>query len=286
MDIYSEDLDPLHRARLQQARSLLDVTLAGGGQYGFLGAMCGVAPGMFLNLWLHIIPSMAGDFFVAGGAGAALGYAGGFFLDRSSRRKLIAKKVTTQEIALVSKGETDPLGGEYLSLVSELVLMRSVHELPVEQSIRNAVRNIGSGIARLPGQPAGDLLLDAETFKGEASCLAAEAAQESDPVVAASLQRQSAARNQRAEAVSRNSALARRNQVLRHEMTEQIKALRTTISAAVLGDDGCCHDLATLAANIQQIANEARALTEAKTELALALEEKQSSRNCAVLEQP
>lgn len=286
MDIYPEDFEPAYRARLQQVRGLLNGTLAGGGQYGFLGAMCGAVPGILVNLWLHIVPNMAGDFFVAGGVGAALGYAGGFFLDRDSQRKLSAKKVTTQEIALVSKGENDSLGREYIGLISELVLMQSVQDMPAEQSIRDAVRSIGSGIAGLPGQPADDLLLDAEIFKGEASCLAVEAAQESDPVVAASLRRQSVARSQRAETVSRNSSLARRSQVLRREMTEQIKALRTMVGATDLGDSGGGCDLAALAANIQQVANEARSLAEAKEEVASALGEKQSSRNGAVLERP
>ena len=276
MDIYPEDFEPTCRARFQQVRGLLAGTLAGGSQYSFLGAMCGMAPGLILNLWLHVVPSMAGDFFVAGGAGAALGYVGGSFLDRNCRRTLSARAVTAQEIAIVSKGETDPLGREYLSLISEIVLMRPVQDGRAEQSIRNAVRSIGSGILGLPGQPADDLLLDAGILKGEASRLGMEAAEENDPVVAASLWRQSSARTQCAEAVSRNSALARRSQVLRHEMTGQIQALKTIISATALGDSSGSHGLAALAANIQRVADEARSLTEAKKELAFALEQSQS----------
>ena len=272
MDIYPEDFEAAYCARIQQARGLLNGTLVGGGQYGFLGAMCGMAPGIVLNLWLHIVPIVAGDFFVAGGAGAALGYVCGFFVDRSNYRKQSIKKVTAQEIILVSKTEADPLGTEYLSLISELVLMRPIQDPFQEKSIRNAICGIGSGIARLPVQPADDLLLDAGTFKAEASRLAAEATQENDAVVAASLQRQSEARNQRAEAISQNSALARRNQVLRHEMTEQIKVLKTMVSATALGDGRGVYDLEALAENIRQVAAEASAIASAHTELEVAIQ--------------
>ena len=286
MDIYPEDFEAAYCARIQQARGLLNGTLAGGGQYGFLGAMCGTALGIVLNLWLHIIPIIAGDFFVAGGAGTALGYVCGFFMDRNNYRKQSIKKVTAQEISLVSKAETDPLGTEYLSLISKLVLMRPFQNATMEQSIRSAIRDIGSSVARLPGQPAEELLLNAETFREEASRLTMQAAHEGDAVVSASLQRQANARNQRAEAISRNSALARRNQVLRHEMAEHIQALKTMLDAATLEDGGDGHGLAALTENIQQVATEARSLIEAKKELALALEDGQSGSKSVTLEQP
>ena len=278
MDIYPEDLEPTYRARLRQARGLPDGVLSGGSQYGYLGAMCGMTPGIVLNLWLHIIPNMPFDFFFAGGGGAALGYACGFFVDLNNRSKQRTRKVTAQEIALVSKAETDPLEKEYLSLTSKLISMKPFQETTVDQSIRSTIRDIGCGIARLPGQPAEELLLDAQTFQEEAAQLAAKATRESDPVVAASFQRQSAARSQRAETISRNSALARRNQILRHEMGEHIQALKTMLDTMALGSGGDDHDLAALAENIQQVAIEARSLTEAKQELASALGEGQGGK--------
>ena len=286
MDIYPEDFEPVCCARIQQMRDLLDGVLTGGSQYGFLGAMFGMAPGIAVNLWLHIIPNMPFDFFLAGGAGAVLGYTCGFFVDRKNHGKQRTRKVTAQEISLIGKAENDSLKIGHLGLVSDLVSMRPFQDPTVEQSIRSAIRDISCGVARLPGQPADDLLLDAETFREEASRLTAKAARESDPIVAASFQRQAEARNQRAEAVARNSALARRNQILRHEMGEHIQALKTMLDAMALEESGEGCGLAALAANVQQVAIEARSLTESKKELAFALEEGQGGRKNVPTEQP
>ncbi len=278
MDIYPEDFEPDYYARIQEVRSLLNGGPIGRSQYSFLGAMCGMAPAMFLNTWLHIIPDAAGSFFLTGGVGAALGYLCGLFAGRRAHRSQQAKKVTVQEINFISKSGADPLRVQYLDLISKLILMRSLQDISVEDNIRRAIKDIGFGITKLPKQPADDLLLDALTFQEEAARLAQEAAQESDLVVAASLQRQAAAQSQRAEAVSRNSSLARRNQILRQEMTEHIKSLTTMLSAADLGDNNSEYDLTALAENIQQVAIEAKSLTEAKQELVAALEEGQPVR--------
>ena len=69
-------------------------------------------------------------------------------------------------------------------------------------------------------------------------------------------------------------------------MAEQIQALKTMLDAMNLEDSDGGYDLAALAENIQQIATEARSLTEAKKELAFALEEGQSGRKNVVPEQP
>ena len=286
MDIYPEDLELAYRVQVQQVRRLVDGTLAGGSQYGFLGSMCGMAPAILLNSWLHLIPSMFGDFFFAGGVGAALGYACGLLAERNHISKQPGKKVTTQEIALVSKSEGDPLRMEYLGLISTLVSMKPSQDTSVEAIFRSAIRDIGAGVEKLPGQPAEDLLRDAEAFTKEAMRLATEATQEGDAVVAASLLRQSAAQNQRAEAVSQNAALARRNQALRHEMRGHIQALKTMIGASALGDSNDGYDLTALAQNVQQVAIEARSLTEAKQELAVALGVGHGARNSITPEQP
>lgn len=274
MDIYPEDFDPAYRTRVQQMQSLLDGTsILGRGYDGFIGAANGTAAGLLLNIWLHIVPSMPGDIFLAGGAGAAVGYACDFFWSRRKRSKQRTKKATAQEVSLIRQGETDSLRLEYLGLVSKLIVMQSSQDRSAEESIRSALRDIGTGIEKLPAQPADDLLLSAETFKQEASRLLVEASQENDPVVAASLQRQSVTQSQRGDAVSRNSALARRNQVLRSEMTQHIRALTTMLSATTLDDSSTGYNFAGLAENIQQVANEAKSLTEAKQELVAALEE-------------
>lgn len=249
--------------------------------------LAGFLPGLFILGAVFSAVLHTDSVFIFGGVvGSALGYACGSSVDRNNLSGRHTQKVTAEEISLISKAETDPLKREYLGLVIKLVPMRPFQNATMEQSIRSAIRDIGSSVARLPGQPAEELLLNAETFREEASRLTMQAAHEGDAVVSASLQRQANARNQRAEAISRNSALARRNQVLRHEMAEHIQALKTMLDAATLEDGGDGHGLAALTENIQQVATEARSLIEAKKELALALEDGQSGSKSVTLEQP
>ncbi len=290
MDIYPEDFGPAYRVRIQQMQkmqSLQDGTSTfSRGWDGFLGAMCGMAPGIVLDLWLHVVPdTVPGGAFLAGGAGAAIGYVCGFIVDRRKRSERGTEKVTAQVINLLRQGEPDSLRLEYLSLVPKLISMRTSQDLSAEESVRCALRDIGTGIEKLPAQPADDLLLNAETFQQEASRLDAEAAQESDPVVAASLQRQSIAQSQRGDAVSRNSALARRNAVLRREMSGHIKAITTMLSATALDDRNISHNFIELAENIQQVATEAKSLTEAKKELVSALTREPHDKKDVVREQ-
>ena len=276
MNIYPEDLEPAYRAHIQKTRDLVPASYA-----GLKLALAGILPGMICGV---IIGGSIGFYFLGGAIGFTLGSLCGSFISRDARKIRAGSKVTEAEITLIGKEEADTLKLAHLGLIFKLILMRPSQDMTVEQSIRSAIRDIGSGIARLPGQPADDLLLDAETFKKEASCLAAEADRESDPVVAASLQRQSAARKQRAEAISWNSALARRNQILRQEMTEHIQALKTMLDATALGNssEGC--DLAALAEIIQQVASETKSLTDAKKELDFALEEVPDNSKSAAIE--
>ena len=290
MDIYPEDFDPVYRARIQQlqkAQSLVDGTFTFSRGYdGFLGAICGMAPSIALNLWLHVVPdTVPGGLFLAGGAGAVIGYVCGFIVDRRKRSERGTEKVTARAINLLRQGETDALRLEYLSLASKLIAMRSSQDASAEESIRCALLDIGTGIEKLPAQPVDDLLLNAGTFQREASRLIVEAAQESDPVVVASLQRQSVAQSQRGDAVSRNSVLARRNAVLRREMSEHIRALTTMLSATALDDSDGGYRFIELAENIQQVATEAKSLTEAKKELVSALTREPNDKKNVVPEQ-
>ena len=287
MDIYPEDLEPACRAQLQQTRNQMYTSTGKQLDARIKGLLAGFLPGfIFLGLLSTAFAHTDAVFFFGGVVGSALGYACGSFVDRNNLSRQHTQKVTAEEISLISKAETDPLKREYLGLVIKLVPMRPFQNATMEQSIRSAIRDIGSGVARLPGQPAEELLLNAETFQEEAARLTKEAAHESDVVVSASLQRQANARNQRAEAISRNSALARRNQVLRHEMAEHIQALKTMLDATILEDGGDGHGLSALTENIQQVATEARSLIEAKKELALTLEDGQSGSKSVTFEQP
>lgn len=276
MDFYPEDFEPAYRPRLHSIRSVLDQTLIRRGQYVFTGAIFGIIIGLGLDYIRGFVfhPLQGDEFLIAGelGVGAVMGYIGGFILDRDANRKEYAQKVTADNIRLIRKGETDSLRAEYLDLIAQLISMPSFQDKSAEENVRSAIRGLGSSIEKLPGRPADELLLDAGIFQKEASRLTAEANQESDPVVAGSLLRQSVAQNQRAEVITRNFALARRSQVLRQEMREHIGALKTMLSAASLGDGGRDYNFAMLTEKIEQVAVEARSLTEAEKELAFALE--------------
>ena len=290
MDIYPEDLDPIYRVRVQQmkkALSLQDGTfMFGRGFDGLLGAVCGMAPSIALNLWLHVVSDTHTDaVFWVGGAGAAVGYVCGLVVDRRKRSSRHTEKITAREINMLRHGETDALRLDYLGLVSKLISMRSSLDISAIESIRSALRNIGSGIEKLPSQPADDLLLNARSFQQEALRLIAEAAQETDPVVAESLRRQSIAQSQRGEAIARNFALSRRNEVLRREMREHIRAISTMLSATDLDDSSDGYNFTELTENIQQVATEAKSLTEAKRELVSALAPEQCGTENIIPEQ-
>ena len=278
MDIYSDDLAPADIARIQQIRILAGPG-GGNGSFAFLGAVFGLPLGVVASIWLHIIPDAFGpdglggfeNYVIVTGAGAVLGGLIGFVADRTGFSKQRPKPITMIEIGAIRKDETDPLRLEYLSLLSALVSGQSAKEASEAASIRAAVRDISLGIAALPGQPPGDLLLDAGTLNREAARLGVEAAGEQDPVIAASLHRQAQARRQRSEAVGRSAALARRNDTLRREMLEHVRALKTLCGAAALEDGGGNYDMTALVENIKQVASEAKSLVEARQELAAAL---------------
>ena len=276
MDIYPEDLEPTYCARIKRTRALNFKNKGLGCQGRIVGTLIGFLPGMFsLGLVFDWFAHNDSIIYMGGFAGSVVGLILGQRVDRDKLSRQDTQKMTEEEISLIGREEGDPLKMENLGLLFKLISTRPFQDATVERSVRSAIRDIGCGIARLPGQPAEELLLDARTFQEEAAQLAAKATRESDPVVAASFQRQSAARSQRAEAISRNSALARRNQILRHEMGEHIQALKTMLDTMALGSGSDDHNLAALAENIQQVAIEARSLTEAKQELASALGEGQ-----------
>lgn len=264
MDIYPDDLAPADEARVQQWRVIArpgDITT-------FVGALLGIVPATFVTQWFTLAPDVtAGLLTMAAGTGYGLGYA----MRCSVRKKQREKPMTTTEIEAIGKDEADLLRLEYMGLLSALVSGRSAQGASEAASTRAAVRDIGLGLVALPGQPPTDLLLNAGTLNTEAARLGAEAAGERDPVVAASLHRQAEARRQRAEAIGRSAALARRNDILRREMLEHVRALKTLCGAAALEDGGGNYDMTALVENIKQVASEAKSLGEARQELAAAL---------------
>ena len=229
--------------------------------------MFGVSLGQVLYLFYYHDSVSLGTDAMAAGAGGLLCYGCGRILDRFSHSKLRVKKVTEQEISFVSKSETDSLKKDYLGIVSALISMPSLSTMSEEQSIRNAVRSLGLAIEKLPMQPADGAFVDPAALRAEAAGLTAKAENEADPVVAASLFRQTDAMRRRAETTARTASLARRNQILRQEIAGQINAFQTSIAAVSMNGSQEVADFEALAASVAQVAQEADALADARAEL-------------------
>ncbi len=277
MNIYPQDLGQGPCARILQWRGMMkglgpdklteDSHLKGGSHYGFIGAMFGFSIGMGQSAFLHFLPFSMDASLVAGGAGALIGYGGVFIAERLSLSKLRVKKINEQEISNVLKGETDSLKKDYLGIVSALISMPSPPTTSEEQSIRNAVRSLGAAIEKLPAQPAEGAFVDPLTLTVEADGLTEKAENEADLVVAASLSRQAKSMRRRAETTTRTAAFARRNLILRQEIAGQINAFQTSIAAASMNGYQEYADFTALAESVAQVAQEANALADARTEL-------------------
>ncbi len=185
--------------------------------------------------------------------------------------------LTEPEIAvlqnnLLRKGGDDPLLGLYLDLVWAAM---SLAPLPAEQAeterhAREAIRALGGAIETLPPRTLDGVPDSFAKLQATATRLAAEAPDEPDPVIAASLTRRAEALRDQAETVARVKVLLRRNGALREELADQIGALRTSLAAAALGGDGSgpgLAGLAALAARIRRVVLEADAVTAARVEV-------------------
>ncbi len=86
-------------------------------------------------------------------------------------------------------------------------------------------------------------------------------------MIAASLHRRTEALQGQIETMSRVKIIMRRNMALRDELADQIGALRTSLTAAALDQDGGGPELALLAASIRRVASEANAVTAARVEV-------------------
>jgi len=272
MDITLADIEPAFHEQVLQIGRVIDWHPQGkwskknGGIGLIYGALAGSVAGMPEFIALHVPSALFATAF-----GAIIGYGCDYYIFYYLQRKHRTRKLTIVEISWLLKSATDPLRKEFLDLLADLISLRPVPDKSVEDSIRSAIRDLGAAIEKLPGEPAGDLLLDSGLFEEAAARLSAEALVENDSVVAASLERQSTALSQRAEVVMQNSALARRNLMLRQEMSGHIQSLKTILGATALGDGSGEYNLTALTANIQQVTIEARSLTAAKIELETAL---------------
>lgn len=182
--------------------------------------------------------------------------------------RLLRKMAGEQELA---PDEKDPLTRLYFELAQE-VMNLSTAAPETEAEIRRTLRSLGESVARVPlpattgrDEPA-DLIADAEM-------LAARAHREPDTVVAESLLRQADALLVRARALDKDVLRIRRTRVLRDELTAQIEAMRAALPHFTHSTVQANPEWEALAESVRGIAQEATALSDAREELAIALNE-------------
>ena len=104
-------------------------------------------------------------------------------------------------------------------------------------------------------------------LRAEAQTQIENAQGETDAVIAASLRRRAESLLRRADTAAKTLLLLRRNRALRDEVNEQIKALRTSLTALQIGGRQSTPELSGLAASIHRVALEANAVTVARAEV-------------------
>lgn len=178
-----------------------------------------------------------------------------------------ASPVTEYEIGLLRDSVQDPLARDYLALVKMVLSVPTPSGVAAEREVRGAVQALGVAIESLPLQGREIITEDPRGLQAEADRLGLETQSEPDPVIRASRQRRSDSLTRRAGTAARTVMLLRRNQALREEVTEQINALRTNLTAFSIGGEQSVQELASLAVSIQSVTIEANAITAARAEI-------------------
>ena len=161
----------------------------------------------------------------------------------------------------------DPLKRPFLDLVTTAIENSAPPDAESQKGVREAIRALGESITGLPLLASDGTQDDPAAFQLQANQLSAEADAERDPVIAASFRRRADALHRQAETAERTNALLRRNDALRQEITGDIAALQTSLTALRVGGAQAVYELADVAANIQQVAIEAGAITQARSEM-------------------
>jgi hypothetical protein len=231
---------------------------------GFLGGVAGGFGGGFGG---PAIGAAASGHEIAGAvfgtiAVSAVGF--GFLGPGITLKRCHAKQVNIADVdRLLALTQGNEVETAYLHLVRDALLQAGL-SADAAQSLRDALRTLGDAIDRLP--PAPPPGSDAEALREELAQVQAEAAAESDPVIAASLERRIGALEYALRSADRSALLAKRANALREEMRAQIQAVR--VGLVVLRDGaGEVNNFASLAASVRRVAGEANAIADARAEL-------------------
>ena len=209
--------------------------------------ICGLAFGLLTSLWMT-------------------------FGGRSAFRSLYKQPLSEDEITylLESNPAATPLERDYLALARDAVRQRAPVDAATTVHTQQAVLLLGEAIDALPDVPT--LPLDAAALHAEARTIEAQIAEQTDPVIAGSMERRAEAIRRRASAGERAALTVRRAEALTAEIEAQIAALREGIVALATGsqsaDPATARHLTDLSESAQQVAAEAKSVSDARAELA------------------
>ena len=206
-------------------------------------------------------------------AALAAGYGFYFGIARPRRQfRGLHGPLTEAEVGALMGYIRDPLAHDFLGVIQMILSVPAMADPDTTRNLRSALYALGEAIEGLPEQAPSAIREDPAALRREASDLSDRARRETDPVVSASLDRRALSLSRRAQTLSSIALLVHRNQALREEVSEQIKALSTSISALHVGSHQSVHELADLAASIQHVAAEANSIASAHTELEVAIQ--------------
>ncbi len=184
-------------------------------------------------------------------------------LDAAQSRR---SPLTTYEVQTLRQGQTDPLSQQFLTLADSVIALPVLTDAVAEREVREAISALSLAIQALPLEQK--VVTDnPAALRAEAAAQECGASAEADTIIAASLRRRADSLARRAETAARTLLLLRRNQALREEVGEQIRALHTSLTALKVGGRQSAPELSGLAASIQRVAHEANAITEARAEV-------------------
>jgi hypothetical protein len=267
MNIYPQDLGPQSDAEIQNLRQM------------FPGDQRDRVPVTRVRAVTEIFRPVALCVLVMGAALHHFGFAiscvaafiliwvirGVFF--REKRVTPVPVSLMMHEVRHLQQTAKDTLVRSYFEMIITAIEIPSSQDEETERSVREAVLALASGIADLSPHIKIDPHQDPLYLQTEAGKLTADADREPDAVVTSSLRRRAEALLRQAEIAGQTALLLRRNEALRLEVAGQIAALQTSLTALRVGGSQAVYELAGVAASIQQVALEAGALTQARSEI-------------------
>lgn len=265
MDLYPQDLGEQISRQVQQDRSSASVQPEAAGLRPSGPGMISVSLAVGASLLL-----LGGAIAIAGvlGLGALLCFGVSLYrLIRSPKlRQRVPLPLSKYEVQAVRQQAGDALLQHYLDLALSVINLPDIKDETANREVRDAITALATAVEALPP----DQIVvsdDPPALRAEAQTQIENAQGETDPVIAASLRRRAESLLRRADTAAKTLLLLRRNRALRDEVNEQIKALRTSLTALQIGGRQSAPQLSGLAASIHRVALEANAVTVARAEV-------------------